>query len=87
MDVDGRPKVNMVKARQVHMDHIRVVRDAELGKLDLSALRAFEDGDLLAQVRTATLKQTLRDIPQTFDLTPFPTPAALKAAWPEGLGG
>ena len=81
MDTDGTPKVNMAKARGVHMDKIRVVRDAELVKKDLISLRAIEAGDTSAQSTIATQKQTLRDIPQTLDLT-TDTPEKLKAIWP-----
>ena len=84
MDTDGTPKINMAKARGVHMDKIRVVRDAELVKLDLTSLRAVEAGDASAQSTIATEKQTLRDIPQTFDLTTS-TPTQLKAKWPSEL--
>jgi len=84
MDVDGCPKVNMAKARGVHMDKIRVVRNAELAKKDLASLRAIEAGDTSAQSTIATEKQTLRDIPQTFDLT-TDTPEELKAKWPDEL--
>jgi len=86
MDTDGTPKVNMTKARVVHMDKIRVVRNAELVKKDLTSLRAIEAGDTSAQATIATEKQTLRDIPQTFDLTTDnDTPEELKEKWPEGL--
>jgi hypothetical protein len=86
MDTDGTPKVNMVKARVVHMDKIRVVRDAELVKKDLTSLRAIEAGDASAQSTIATEKQTLRDIPATFDLTTdVDTPEKLKAKWPTEL--
>ena len=84
MDTDGRPKVNMAKARGVHMDCIRVCRNAELVKLDVPALRAVEAGDTSAQSTIATEKQVLRDIPQTFDLT-TDTPEQLKAKWPAEL--
>jgi hypothetical protein len=84
MDTDGTPKVNMAKARGVHMDTIRVVRDAELVKKDLVSLRAIEAGDTSAQATIATEKQVLRDIPQTFDLT-TDTPEELKAKWPSEL--
>ena len=84
MDTDGTPKVNMAKARGVHMDKIRVVRDAELVKKDLTSLRAIEAGDTSAQATIAAEKQTLRDIPQTFDLT-TDTPVQLKAKWPSEL--
>ena len=61
-----------------------VVRNAELVKLDLPSLRAMEAGDTSAQSTIATEKQTLRDIPQTFDLT-TDTPELLKAKWPSEL--
>jgi len=84
MDTDGTPKVNMAKARGVHMDKIRVVRNKELAQEDINMLKAIEAGDASAQSTVATKKQTLRDIPQTFDLT-TDTPAELKEKWPEGL--
>jgi len=78
--------VNMPKARGVHMDVIRVVRNAELVKKDLTSLQAIESGNTDAQTAIATEKQTLRDIPQTFDLTTDNnTPEELKARWPSEL--
>ena len=85
MDVDGLPKVNMVKAQTIHMDHIRKVRDAELVKLDTTSLRAIEGNDVAEKQRVATEKQALRDIPQTFDLTVAATPSELKVLWPSVL--
>ena len=86
MDTDGTPKVNMVKARAVHMDKIRTVRNAELVKKDLTSLRAVEDADTDAQATIKAEKQTLRDIPATFDLTTdVDTPEKLKAKWPTEL--
>jgi len=84
MDTDGTPKVNMPKARGIHMDRIRVVRDAELAKKDITFMQAVEAGDTSAQSTIATEKQVLRDIPQTFDLT-TDTPIQLKAQWPAEL--
>lgn len=81
MDTDGTPKVNMAKARVVHMDAIRVVRNAELAAKDIPFMRAVEAGDTDAQATIATEKQVLRDIPQTFDLTAR-TPQQLKGKWP-----
>jgi len=86
MDTDGTPKVNMPKARGVHMDKIRVVRNAELVKKDVPFMRAVEAGDTDAQARIGTEKQTLRDLPATFDLTTDnDTPEELKAKWPTEL--
>ena len=85
MDVDGRPKVNLPKARLVHMDHIRRVRNTELAKLDLPFMRAVEASDGAEQTRIAAQKQVLRDIPRTFDLSVYRTPQKLRAAWPSDL--
>ena len=86
MDTDGTPKVNMPKARGVHMDKIRISRDAELVKEDLNILRAIEDGDSSAQAAVKAKKQVLRDIPQTFDLTTDnDTPLELQDKWPAEL--
>jgi hypothetical protein len=84
MNTDGTPRVNMEKARRVHMDRIRTVRDAELVKLDVDSLRAIEAGDSPTQASIASKKQILRDIPQTFDLTAR-TPQQLKGQWPVEL--
>jgi hypothetical protein len=86
IDTDGRPKINMAKARGVQMDKIRVVRNKELAQEDTNMLKALEAGDTSAQSAVNAKKQTLRDIPQTFDLTTDnDTPAELKVKWPTEL--
>ena len=78
--------VNMGKARVIHMDAIRVVRNAELVDKDVTFMRAVEAGDASAQSTIATEKQVLRDIPATFDITTGgDTPEKLKAKWPTEL--
>jgi len=78
--------VNMTKARAIHMDKIRVIRNAELFALDITFMRALEAEDTDAQATIATEKQTLRDIPATFDLTTgVDGPEALKLTWPTEL--
>ncbi len=81
----GTVQVNMSKARTLHMDTIRGVRNKELERLDVSYIVALEAGDTTSQTQIAAEKQTLRDVPQTFDLNGFSTPADLRAAWPDGL--
>ena len=77
---------NMGKARVIHMDAIRVVRNAELVDKDVTFMRAVEAGDASAQSTIATEKQVLRDIPATFDITTgVDTPEKLKAKWPTEL--
>jgi len=78
--------VNMTKARAIHLEEIRKVRNAELVKEDVTFMRAVEAGDTDAQATIATKKQTLRDIPATFDITTdVDTPEKLKAKWPAEL--
>jgi hypothetical protein len=78
--------VNMTKARVIHMDAIRVVRNAELVKEDVTFMRAVEDADTDAQATIKAKKQTLRDLPATFDITTdVDTPEKLKAKWPTEL--
>ncbi|KKL66189.1 hypothetical protein LCGC14_2147520, partial [marine sediment metagenome] len=85
MDVDGRPKISIANAQLVHMDHIRVVRDAELRRLDIEYLRANEAGDTALKTSIAAEKQALRNLPQTFDLTVAATPTQLNDLWPANL--
>ena len=78
--------VDMTKARAIHLEEIRRVRNEELVKEDGPFMRAVEDGDTDAQATIKTKKQTLRDIPATFDITTdVDTPEKLKAKWPTEL--
>ena len=78
--------VNMTKARAIHLEEIRRVRNEELAKEDITFMRAVEDGDTDAQATIKAKKQTLRDLPATFDITTdVDTPEKLKAKWPSEL--
>jgi hypothetical protein len=78
--------VNMTKARAIHLTEIRRVRNEELVKEDINMLKAIEAGDASTQSTVAAKKQTLRDIPATFDITTgVTTPELLKARWPSEL--
>jgi len=78
--------VNMTKARAIHLEEIRRVRNAELVKEDVTFMRAVEAEDTDAQATIKTKKQTLRDLPATFDITTdVDTPEKLKAKWPSEL--
>jgi hypothetical protein len=57
--------IDMAKARNIHLESIRIKRNAELSKLDIEATKAQDIGDAetLAQIRTR--KQELRDLPAT----------------------
>ena len=78
--------VDMTKARAIHLTEIRRVRNEELAKEDVTFMRAVENGDTDAQATIKTKKQTLRDLPATFDITTdVDTPEKLKAKWPTEL--
>jgi hypothetical protein len=77
--------VDMETARGMQMDEIRVDRDAQLVELDVTFMRAVEDGDADAQAEVGAAKQVLRDIPQTFDLAGYTTAEDLNEAWPADL--
>ena len=78
--------INMTKARAIHLAEIRRVRNEELAKEDITFMRAVEDGDTDAQATIQAKKQTLRDLPATFDITTdVDTPEKLKGKWPTEL--
>lgn len=82
---NDRVDVNMPVARQIHMDRIRKVRNAELAKVD-NEVKVAEDANRQGDLATARAKrQALRDIPQTFDLSGATTPEELDALWPSIL--
>ena len=66
------------------MAGIRSVRNAELVTRDTTFMRAVETGNTDAQTAIGTEKETLRDIPQTFDLS-ADSPEELKSKWPAAL--
>ncbi len=82
-DTGTTVRVNMPRARTIHMNRIRKARDAELAKLDAPYLKALETGDTAEQDRIATLKQELRNIPATFNLSTAKATATLASRWPE----
>ena len=84
-DAEGKPQVDMPKARDLHMDRIRVIRNEELQKEDINFQRAIEADDASAKTAVATKKQALRDLPATFDLNGAGTDEELEALWPSEL--
>lgn len=77
--------VNMDRARTIHLDRIREVRNAALVALDVETMKAVGKGDPEVLGTVEAQKQALRDIPQVLDLTVAQTPDELKAIWPEEL--
>lgn len=76
---------DMAKARTIHMDRIRMMRDVELEKLDRAYIIADETGSPQAKMAVAAQKQALRDLPAAFDLSAAKTVDELMNLWPSIL--
>ena len=77
--------VDLTKAKAVHLGRIRLARNTELAKQDIEYTKAVEADDASKKSEVSTLKQTLRDIPATFDMSSYDTADKLKAGWPSEL--
>ena len=77
---------DMVVARQMKFNQeIRPERNKRLAVLDVEWSRAMAQGNAVLAGQIETKRQTLRDIPQTVDLSRISDPVVLKAfvpAWP-----
>ena len=58
----GRVTVDMPAAREIHREHLRVLRAPKLAALDTAYMRADEARDQAAKTRIAVEKQALRDV-------------------------
>lgn len=88
-DVVGR-KVNhdMVKAREIHKDHMRRGRTPLLAALDVAYIKADEKGPAGAaeKAQIAAQKAALRDVTAAAGIAAATTPDELKGVWPSILG-
>ncbi len=73
--------VDLEKAKDIHLDRLRVMRDKKLKELDGLEFKYLGqgDGDRLTQLRQ--LKQKLRDLPETLDLANAKSPEELLKLW------
>lgn len=78
-------EVDMDRARVIHMGRIRRARDAKLPALDVQFTRAQGRKDAAAADAVEAQRQTLRDLPTTFDLSKASTPDELRRLWPAEL--
>jgi hypothetical protein len=70
---------DMVKAREIHRDRLRVQRAPLLDALDVAYARADEAGDVAAKAEIAARKQSLRDVTATPAIDAAQTVDDLKA--------
>jgi len=81
-DAETGAKINIAKAKILHLEKFRFARVAKLQKLDIDFMKAVEAGDDVKKAEIAAAKQALRDV----TLTPLPDDFdALKAVWPSIL--
>jgi hypothetical protein len=82
-DAELGVKVNIEKAKAIHLDKFRAARAPKLAKLDIDFMKAVEVNDEEKKAEIIAAKQALRDV----TLTQLPDDlAGIKATWPEVLG-
>ena len=82
-DKDAGAKININKAKEIHLARFRSARIPLLASLDVDFMRAVESGNTTLQKEIASKKQALRDVTKT----ELPnTLEEIKSTWPEILG-
>ena len=81
-DAETGARVNIEKAKAIHLDKFRAARAPKLAKLDIDFMKAVEANDEDKKASIVAEKQALRDV----TLTPLPDDLeGIKATWPEIL--
>ena len=81
-DAETGAKINIEKAKAIHLDKFRAARAPKLAKLDIDFMKAVEANDEDKKAKIMVEKQSLRDV----TLTPLPEDlAGIKATWPNIL--
>jgi len=75
-------KINIAKAKEIHLDKFRSARTPLIEKLDIDFMRAVEAGNADLQKEIASKKQALRDV-TSIELPN--TLKGIKSTWPEVL--
>ena len=77
--------IDMAKAREIHKNNIRVVRESKLADLDIEFQRALETSADTTSI--VSKKKALRDAPANAAIDAAKTEAELKAAWDTAVLG
>lgn len=81
-DAENGAKVNIEKAKAIHLDKFRAARAPKLAKLDVEFMKAVEANEEEKKASIVAEKQALRDV----TLTPLPDDLeGIKATWPDIL--
>ena len=85
---NGKVNHDMVKAREIHKDHMRRGRTPLLAALDVAYIKADEKGPAGAaeKAQIAAQKAALRDVTAAAGIAAATTPDELKGVWPSILG-
>lgn len=83
--LNGKVVYDLDRAKAIHLDVLREMRIPKLKELDWQYQQADEQGNLSKKQEIATLKQTLRDIPQNYDLSSSKTVSELREMIPQEL--
>lgn len=77
--------VDLDKAKAIHLERIRWMRNKKLESSDKDLIVALSKGDDISEIQSK--KQELRDIPKIIeeDLSKIESVEELAATWPEGL--
>lgn len=78
--------VDMVKARELHRDHMRVARKQAFKALDAEVSKSLALDDKQAAQDAEAKRQELRDVTDMAEIEAATTPEQLKAVWPALLG-
>ena len=78
-------KTDMAKAKEIHKNNIRRVREPKLAALDIEFQKALETGSDTTAI--VSKKQALRDAPADSAIEAAKTEAELKAQWNKTLLG
>ena len=79
--------VDVKKAKEIHLNKIRPVRDAKLKELDIEWMRAIENGESKLAGDIAAKKQKLRDVTERKDFKSIKKIEDIERFWPEILEG
>lgn len=81
-DAEAGAKVNIEKAKAIHLDKFRSARAPKLSVLDIEYMKAVEANDEAKKAEVAADKQALRDV----TLTVLPNDLeGIKSTWPQIL--
>jgi hypothetical protein len=81
-DAELGAKVNIEKAKAIHLDKFRAARAPKLAKLDIEFMKAVEANDEEKKAEIIAAKQALRDV----TLIPLPDDLdGIKSTWPDIL--